>query len=84
MSSFAAALWVMNIVTFALFGLDKWKAVHQRWRIPEIVLLGFAALGGALGGLLGMYVFHHKTRKRQFRLLLPLFLFLQIFLLTRF
>lgn len=64
----------MNIITFFLFGLDKYRAVRHRFRIPERILLGTSALGGALGGLLGMFLFHHKTRKAKFRIWIPLFL----------
>ncbi len=47
-------------------GLDKYRAQTRQWRIPERVLLGLAWLGGAFGALLGMQVFHHKTRKSHF------------------
>ena len=61
----------MNLLTFFLFGLDKYQAVRHRFRIPERVLLGTSALGGALGGLLGMLLFRHKTRKAKFRIWIP-------------
>ena len=63
---------IMEVTTFILFGVDKWKAIHHKWRIPEAVLLLFSLLFGSLGGLLGMIVFHHKTRKRKFLILVPL------------
>jgi len=66
-----------NVIVFFLFGLDKKKAVAGEWRIPERVLLGCSAVFGALGGWLGMYVFHHKTRKAKFTITMPIFLFLQ-------
>ena len=78
---------IMSAVTFALFGIDKWKAVHQKWRIPEATLLLFSFLFGGIGGLAGMLVFHHKTRKWKFRILLPLSALLSggllIFLLSK-
>ncbi len=63
---------MMSAITFALFGIDKWKAVHQKWRIPEATLLLCSFLLGGIGGLTGMLVFHHKTRKWKFRILVPL------------
>jgi len=66
-----------NLVVFFLFGLDKKRAVEGEWRIPERVLLGCSFVFGALGGWLGMYVFHHKTRKAKFTISMPIFLFLQ-------
>lgn len=62
----------MNIITFALFGIDKRKAVKHKWRIPEAILLLFSWIGGGIGALLGMLIFHHKTRKWKFRILVPL------------
>ncbi len=63
---------MMSAVSFTLFGMDKWKAVHGRWRIPETTLILTSFLLGGIGGLLGMIVFHHKTRKWKFRILVPL------------
>ncbi len=65
-------LSVMNLAAFALYGLDKGKAIRKRWRIPERHLIGMAWAGGAAGALLGMLVFHHKIRKWKFRILVPL------------
>ena len=70
-------LMLMNLMTFAIYGADKWKARHGRWRISEKTLLLLAVLGGSLGALLGMYVFHHKTRHWYFRWGVPILLFLQ-------
>ena len=77
-------LWILviNAGTFLLFGLDKKRAVRHRWRISERTLLGAAVLGGALGALLGMKVFHHKTRHRKFRYGVPFVLALQVFLVA--
>ena len=57
---------LINLFAFSLFGIDKRKAVKRKWRIPEATLLTVAALGGGAGALLGMYTFHHKTRKPKF------------------
>lgn len=66
-------LVIINIVAFAMYGIDKAKAKKKRWRISEASLLSVAFLGGAYGAWLGMKVFHHKTRHRKFRILVPLF-----------
>jgi uncharacterized membrane protein YsdA (DUF1294 family) len=70
----------INLITFVLFYRDKKAAIRGSWRIPERRLLGTAFLGGALGGLLGMYLCHHKTKKAKFYLLMPIFLILQAYL----
>lgn len=59
-------LAVISAVTFILYGADKGRAKRGAWRIPEKVLLGFSFFGGALGGLLGMLAFRHKTRHWYF------------------
>lgn len=71
-------LAAVNLVTFAAFGIDKWKAVRHRWRIPEATLLGLSLIGGALGGLAGMRLFHHKTRKARFFVGVPVMLAAQL------
>lgn len=77
-----AYLAAINVVTFALFCLDKARAVRGAWRIPEKVLLGCSAIGGAAGGLLGMRIAHHKTRKPLFYLGVPAMLVVQAALLA--
>lgn len=57
---------IINVVTFAAFGVDKYKAIQRQWRIPEKTLLGLIVFGGGLGALLGMKVFRHKTRHPEF------------------
>lgn len=59
-------LLAANLLSFSLYGLDKWKAVHGCWRISERTLLLAALAGGFPGALTGMYFFHHKTRHRKF------------------
>ena len=72
----------LNVLTFFTYGIDKWKALNGRWRIPEKVLLGTAAAGGSLGGLIAMKLFHHKTRKKGFSIGVPLMLVLHIALIA--
>ena len=76
------ALAAMNALTFALYGIDKSRARRGAWRIHESTLLGTAACFGALGALLGMYVFHHKTKHRAFALGVPALLLVQAVLLA--
>ncbi|MDR0300457.1 MAG: DUF1294 domain-containing protein [Streptococcaceae bacterium] len=61
-----ALLLVWNLVVFAFYAVDKWKAIHHRWRIPEKVLLTMSYLGGGIGALLAGKLVHHKTRKWYF------------------
>ena len=74
-------LLAINVLTFLLYGIDKWKAKRARWRIPESVLLGMAAVGGSVGAWLGMRVWHHKTQHKKFRYGVPAILLAQIVLL---
>ena len=76
------ALAAMNALTFALYGIDKSRARRGAWRIRESTLLGTAACFGALGALLGMYVFHHKTKHSAFALGVPALLLVQAVLLA--
>lgn len=69
---------IINILAFCLYGIDKWKAVRGAWRLSEMTLLLAAFLGGAAGAFLGMRIFHHKTRHWKFKILVPLFLILEI------
>ena len=71
-------LAIVNMTTFLMFGIDKWKAVRDKWRIPEKTLLLLAAVGGSAGALAGMFVFHHKIRKPLFYLGIPMILLIQI------
>ena len=54
-------LIVINVVTFLVYGIDKWKAKQGSWRISEATLLILAVIGGSIGALLGMKVWRHKT-----------------------
>ena len=74
-------LAVINVVTFFMYGIDKWKAKKSKWRIRESALLGLAILGGSVGAWLGMKVWHHKTLHKKFRYGIPLILIIQIILL---
>ena len=74
-------LIVINIVTFLVYGIDKWKAKQGSWRISEVSLLILAVIGGCIGALLGMKIWHHKTMHKKFKYGLPLILLVQIALI---
>lgn len=69
---------LVSVITFIVFGIDKLKAKKSWWRIPESTLMVLAVIGGSIGALLGMYVFHHKTLHKKFTIGIPMILILQI------
>ena len=77
-SSLILYLVIINVITFVIFGVDKYKAIRQEWRIRESTLLGLALIGGSIGGWLAMYIFHHKTKKVKFFMGIPVILAIQI------
>ena len=73
---------IMNIVGFAIMGIDKRKAIKRTFRIPEATLFIVALIGGSIGSILGMQVFRHKTRHWYFVFGMPAILAIQIALLV--
>ena len=71
-------LFAVNIAAFALFGADKRKARRNAWRISEKALFLSAVLGGSLGALIGMRLFHHKTKHWYFVIGIPTIFVLQV------
>ena len=71
----------INVLTFLVYGIDKFKAKQGSWRISEATLLTLAIIGGSIGALLGMQVWHHKTMHKKFKYGLPLILLAQIALI---
>ena len=71
-------LLVMNILGFALMFSDKRRAARGRWRIQERTLFLAAVFGGSLGCILGMCLFHHKTKHWYFTLGMPLIFLVQL------
>ena len=67
-------LIVVNLLTWIIYGIDKWKAKRRAWRIPERTLLLLAAAGGCTGALAGMLMFRHKTKKPKFVVGIPVML----------
>ena len=74
-------LAIINLIGFAIMGIDKLKARKRAWRIPESTLFVIAIIGGSLGTTIGMHLFHHKTRHWYFVYGMPLILLLQILLI---
>lgn len=71
-------LIIANFIGFIIMLIDKQRAIHKEWRIPEKTLLGISVFGGSIGMLLGMSTFRHKTKHLKFTLGVPFILFLQI------
>ena len=71
-------LLIVNVATIAVYGADKRRAKQGRWRVPEKTLFLLAIVGGSVGALLGMRVWHHKTLHKSFRFGIPAILILQL------
>ena len=74
-------LAAVNILTIIVFGVDKMNARANRQRVRIVTLLGLAFIGGSVGALIGMYGFHHKTKKAYFTVGVPLILLMQVVVL---
>jgi len=77
-------LITINIITFIIYGIDKYKSIKHKYRISENTLIILALLGGALGAFLGMIIFHHKTKKKKFIILIPIILLIWVYILMNF
>ena len=75
-------LLAINIVSFFLYGIDKYKAKRGKWRISEATLIMMAAIGGSVGAWAGMQLWHHKTMHKKFKYGIPLIIIMQIALLV--
>ena len=73
---------IVNLIAFILYGIDKRRAIKDKWRIPEKTLLLAALFGGAPGALWGMILFHHKTKKAKFFITVPVLFVFQIILFS--
>ena len=62
---------IMNVIAFLVFGIDKHYAKTGKWRVKESTLFILSALFGAVGAFVGMRVYHHKTKKPRFRIIIP-------------
>ncbi len=65
-------LFAINVVTFVVYGIDKYKAKYAKWRISEATLLLLAIVGGSIGAWCGMKTWHHKTMHKKFKYGVPL------------
>ncbi len=74
--AFLYVFGIWNTFVFVLYGIDKYKAVKNRWRISEKLLLTCAFLMGSFGAVFGMKIFRHKTRKPLFRIGIPFAIFI--------
>lgn len=84
MNALICYIFVINLVSFMMFGIDKYKARRGQWRISEATLLAVAAIGGSLGAWMGMKVWHHKTLHSKFRYGVPIILLVHIALIAYF
>ena len=75
-------LLAINIATFLLYGIDKYKAKKGKWRISEATLLTMATIGGSIGAWAGMRLWHHKTMHKKFKYGIPLIIIMQIALVA--
>ena len=71
-------LLAINIATFFLYGIDKYKAQKGRWRISEATLLMMAVIGGSIGAWVGMRLWHHKTMHKKFKYGIPVIIIFQV------
>ena len=69
---------IINFVAFVMFAIDKVNAAEHRSRIRIVTLLGVAFIGGSVGGLMAMYLLHHKTKKDYFTVGIPLIMIMQV------
>lgn len=74
-------LILINIIGLVVIFIDKKRAKSGHWRIKESTLLFLAAIGGSLGVLVSMKVFHHKTKKPKFYIGIPLIIILQVIMI---
>ena len=75
-------LLAVNIATFFLYGIDKYKAKKGRWRISEATLLMMAVIGGSIGAWAGMRLWHHKTMHKKFKYGIPIIIIMQVSLVV--
>lgn len=75
-------LLAVNIATFLLYGIDKYKAKKSKWRISEVTLLTMAAIGGSIGAWAAMRLWHHKTMHKKFKYGIPVIIIMQIALVA--
>ena len=75
-------LLAINIVSLFLYGIDKYKAKKNKWRISEATLLMMAVIGGSIGAWVGMRLWHHKTMHKKFKYGIPVIMIMQVCLVV--
>ena len=75
-------LLIINIITFIIYGIDKYKSIKHKYRISEATLIILAILGGSVGAFFGMITFHHKTKKKKFIILIPIIMLIWVYILV--
>lgn len=83
MNPFIILFILINLFSFLLMGVDKWKACNRKYRISEFSLLSSAFFFGSIGLGIGMIIFHHKVKKRKFKILVPLYFVIQSLIIIK-
>ena len=76
-------LIIINIISFIIYGIDKYKSIKHKYRISENTLISLSIIGGVFGSILGMIIFHHKTKKIRFKISIPIILIIWICILIK-
>lgn len=77
-------LILINLIGIIIMAYDKRRAIKKKWRVPEAHLFFIALIFGSLGSIIGMYLFHHKTKHLKFTIGMPLILFIQVIISYKF
>ena len=85
MAFIAAISYVVfiSLVLCILMYIDKQRAIKHEWRVSENTLFSLAFFGGAIGGVVGMYLFRHKTKHNSFAFGFPIIAAIHVFLLVK-
>lgn len=75
-------LFIINVIAFFIVGIDKRKSIMKKYRIPERTIFLFSLFGGSFGTLIGMFIFHHKTKKMKFLIGIPFLFVLNILIIV--
>lgn len=73
-------LFFINFIGFSIMLVDKKRAIHKEWRVPEKTLIGISIIGGSIGMILGMFTFRHKTKHLKFLLGIPVIIIIQFYI----
>ncbi len=73
-------LFFINFIGFSIMLVDKKRAIHKEWRVPEKTLIGISIIGGSVGMILGMFTFRHKTKHLKFLLGIPVIIIIQFYI----